>query len=149
MKPKSTDKAIPRGEGTLKVNRTSLSPVETEMMGSAKQYYVSHNTPSPNLGEDIVRASWKLEEYVEEFLQLLTFAAFSYTSCDDWSGLQDHIVIMKQGHRMARFFIRYFGVLCPLMWVPYLEYVKANEQYIKTMERRIQKEQQKGRWNNR
>ena len=76
----------------------------------------------------------------EEFLQLLTFAAFSYTSCDDWSGLESHIVVMKQGHRMANFFIRYFGVLCPLMWVPYTEYVKANAQYIRTMERRIEKE---------
>ena len=82
---------------------------------------------------------------LEEMLQLLTFAAFSYTSCDDWYGLQDHIVIMKQGHRIARFFIRYFGVLCPLMWIPYLEYVKANEQYIRTMERRVEKEMERAR----
>lgn len=85
----------------------------------------------------------------EEAMQVTTFAAFSYTSSKDWDGLESHLMVMKAVDRSASFFIRYVGWLSPLMYPAYLDYLKGNKQYIRTMERRIKLEREaerKGRW---
>lgn len=88
----------------------------------------------------------------EEATQVTTFAAFSYQQSKDWDGLEQHLLVMKSVDRTARFFIKYFGILCPLMYPAYLEYMKGNAAYIRTTERRIEKEREaekKGRWKHR
>jgi len=79
----------------------------------------------------------------EEAMQTTTFAAFSYQSAKDWDGLESHLKVMKAVDASARFFIRYFGWLNPLMWPAYLEYLEANKAYIKAMENRVLKEKER------
>lgn len=90
------------------------------------------------------------EFIAEECMQCTTFAAFAYQNSKDWEGLEMHLNgVMKPVHRSASFFIRYIGWINPLMWSPYLDYVKANEAYILSMEKRIIRARSQGEWGGR
>ena len=81
----------------------------------------------------------------EEAMQVTTFAAFAYQSAKDWDGLEAHLAVMRAVDRSARLFIRYVGWLNPLMWPAYLEYLEANQAYIRAMEHRLEKARAKER----
>jgi hypothetical protein len=73
----------------------------------------------------------------EESMQTCMFAAFSYQSAHDYSGMQQHLIIMKKTQHQSEIFIYGFGWLAPLMWPAYLNYLQNNAAYIKSAERRL------------
>lgn len=74
----------------------------------------------------------------EETMQITTFGAFAYSSSKDWQGLESHLEnVMKPVHRTSESLIYLFGWLNPVMYPAYISYLKANEGYINSIERKL------------
>lgn len=76
----------------------------------------------------------------EETLQLQTFTAFIYTNSEDWEGLEEHIESMRNTQAFAEIWIKYFGWGNPIMWPAFLSYLNSNEDYIRALEKKVEKE---------
>lgn len=72
---------------------------------------------------------------LEESMQTMMFASFNYKEMKDCSGMKEHLKLMQGNQKFASFVINGFGILSPIMWLPYHNYLKANESYIKSIEK--------------